>query len=958
MSEQDKLAQARRKLLEKRLKGKSITQSAPIISQRPENSLPLASAGQERLWVLQQLQPQSSAYNMSNAVQIKGELDSKRLENSIQVVVKRHSALRTNFLMQDGELVQAIHNDLHISLTQEKISAEKVTEHIQAIVEKPFNLAQDALIRAVLLEIDSDYHVFVLVIHHIVSDEWSLDLFWKEVSTLYANNADNLSNLPIHYADYAHWQREQSYDKQLAYWQETLAGDLPLLQLPSDNPRPAVQTFTGNLITLELDPDLSQALDKFRNQAKTTLFMTLLATFKVLLYRYTGQADILIGTPIANRKQAEVENLIGFFLNTVVIRSDFSENISFTDYLEQIRQQSLSAISNSDVPFDRVVDALKPQRDPSYNPIFQAMFVYQDNQVHQVSLGDLSLNPITIDAQVSKFDVTLFARETDNSIEIGLEYNSDLFDAEQMTRFLGYFQELVQNIVDNPASNISDLNLLSDDERQHIFELSQSESYDYPQDSLIQDLISVHPSASPAIQDEYGTSTYGELNQRANQVAHYLRSLGVDTDMPVGLCVERSADMLVGILGILKAGGAYVPIDPDYPEDRIQYMLDDAGMSILLIQDMLTAQFSNTKATLIALDTNPRLDLQPTSAPEIETSPDNLAYIIYTSGSTGKPKGVRISHRNLVHSTTARYQFYPNQAERFLLLSSYAFDSSIVGIFWTLCAGGTLCLPPHQGERDVSNIARLIDTYQVTHLLVIPSLYQILLDFADPSELQSLNTVMVAGEACPITLVKAHYDALPNCKLYNEYGPTEGTVWSTAWEIPANAQTILIGKPIPNMQAYVLDKHLNPVPIGVRGELFIAGDGIAQGYNNRPELTAERFIDNSFAEGRLYRTGDLAQFRDDGNIEFFGRADFQVKISGYRIELGEIESSILQYQAIREAIVLPVPNQTKASDDTINLDDIIAQINTQNAENILADIETMSDEDVINILNTLTGDSL
>ena len=339
MSEQDKLAQARRKLLEKRLKGKSTTQSAPIISARPENSRTLASAGQERLWVLQQLQPQSSAYNMSNAVQIKGELDTQRLENSIQAVVKRHSALRTNFLMQDGHLVQAIHDDLHISLTQEKISAETLTEHIQAIVEKPFNLAQDALIRAVLLEIDSDNHVFVLVTHHIVSDEWSLDLFWKEVSAFYTDTPDNLADLPIQYVDYAHWQREQSYDKQLAYWQETLAGDLPLLQLPSDNPRPAVQTFTGNLITLELNPDLTQALDKFRTQAKTTLFMTLLATFKVLLYRYTGQADILIGTPIANRKQAEVENLIGFFLNTVVIRSDFSEAITFSDYLEQIRQQ-------------------------------------------------------------------------------------------------------------------------------------------------------------------------------------------------------------------------------------------------------------------------------------------------------------------------------------------------------------------------------------------------------------------------------------------------------------------------------------------------------------------------------------------------------------------------------------------------------------------------------------------
>lgn len=960
MSEQDRITEARRKLLEKRLKGKKQTSdhSLVTIEKHPIDTPIRASYGQERLWVLQQMKPNSTAYNMVNAVRIKGDLDQSKLSAAIEKVVARHTELRTGFVMEDGHLLQVVDDVISVPLDHVNVKNEADLEtSIQAFVSQPFNLAQPPLIRPKLFVLDECNSVLVTVIHHIVSDEWSIDLFWKELALLYADNEQALPQLAIQYTDYAFWQREQSYEKQIAYWQKILADDLPLLALPSDKPRPAVQTFQGNLLTTHFSSDTSQALLRFNEQYKTTLFMTLFAAFNVLLHRYSGQSDIILGTPIANRKYPEVENLIGFFLNTIIIRSDFSEAMLFSDYLDTMRQQTLKAFENSDVPFDHVVSKINPPRDPSYNPVFQAMFVYQDEDAHQPRLSELSLETMTVDAHVSKFDLTLFARLDGEQIEIGLEYNTDLFGLEQCERLLAHYQCIVTSIIDNPNTPISQLNMLRDTERDNILAASVGEHLDYPREALIQDLIQAHSDNTIAVQDEYSSMTYGDLNHRANQLAHYLHSLGVDSNVPVALCIERSSDMLIGILGILKAGGAYVPIDPDYPEDRIKYMLNDSGATIVITQEMLTSQFSETDAKIVALDTNPRIDLQSQIPPEITTTSDQLAYIIYTSGSTGTPKGVRIRHRNLVHSTTARYSFYETPPERFLLLSSFAFDSSIVGIFWTLCAGGTLCLPTHQGERDIQGIAKLIETYQITHLLALPSLYEILLDFATSDKLQSLNTVIVAGEACSLQLVEHHHNLLSACRLYNEYGPTEGTVWSTACELLPDVETVFIGKPIPNMQAYVLDTERQLVPFGIVGELYIGGDGIAEGYHRRPKLTNERFVENPFGEGRLYRTGDLVRYLIDGTLEFIGRADYQVKISGYRIELGEIETAFVQHEIVNEAVVLPIHSQSARDNQlSYDLDALANYIIEGDAEAILAEIEQLDDAEVVSILQTLLGE--
>lgn len=955
MSEQDRIAEARRKLLEKRLKGTSEAGSAVVltVAARPADAPVRATPGQERLWVLQQLQPEGSAYNMLQVTRLRGVLNADRLETAIQQLIRRHESLRVGFVMQSGQLLQQIEPEVSVPLIRQQTTEGQLESMLLAIAEQPFDLAQAPLIRVALLEIAPDDHVLLLVLHHIICDEWSQDVFWKELAVIYATQQE-LPALPIQYADYAYWQRQQAYEKQLQFWREELSGDLPLLQLLTDHLRPAVQTFNGRLLLAPLSRTLTDALQNLSETSGVTLFMTLFAAYALLLHRYSGQSDLLIGTPVANRKYAELENLIGFFLNTIVLRVDFSQDVTFRAYLDTIRQRALQALANADVPFDQVVDAIKPKRDPAFNPLFQAMFVFQDHQGQQPALADLTLERIQLDAQVSKFDVTLFVQTTANGLQIGLEYNTDLFDAEPMQRMIQVYQTLLQSIVNDPAAPLSQLQMLPQAERAALLELGSGADVPYPQDRLIHDLIADHPAQAVAIQSESGSMTYGELNERANQVAHYLRALGVDRGVAVGLCVERSAEMLIAIVGILRAGGAYVPIDPDYPQERIRYMLADAGIRILLTQDMLKGTFAQAGATIIALDNNPRLDMQDSDAPATTTTPDDLAYIIYTSGSTGQPKGVRIRHRNLVHSTVARYSFYPHPAERFLLLSSYAFDSSVVGIFWTLCAGGTLCLPPHQGERDINLIAALIEKYRITHLLALPSLYQILLELAAGAALRSLNTVMVAGEACPIALVRQHYQQLPDCRLYNEYGPTEGTVWSSAWEIPPDASKILIGKPIPNMQAYVLDRSLQPVPVGVRGELFIAGAGIAEGYHNRPELTAERFVENPFGAGKLYRTGDLASLHADGNIEFFGRIDYQVKISGYRIELGEIESALLQHDAVREAVVLAVSGQPAAARPPL-VGELLAELLAQDAAALLAEIERMSDAEVASILSVYTG---
>lgn len=942
------LTDEKRALLEKRRKGLGKTSAPAVepIKRLPPDTPRYASFGQERLWYLHQLQPSGTAYHMTSAVKLTGSLDKAAFREALQTVVDRHEALRTTFSLQDGALIQQVAAKLRVDI----IEATSAEDQVAHIANQPFDLAHGPLFRAALLRSGEDVHIAIIVMHHIISDEWSLEILWRETAAAYEallqGASHNLPSPSVQYSDFAAWQRTQmasgAFAGDLHYWQSQLAGDLPLLQLPTDYPRPPVQHNQGGFVTRLLPTEVGNGLTALSRDANTTLFVTLVTAFQVFLHRYTGQPDILVGTPVTNRTQAAVESVIGFFLNTVVLRADLSHPISFAELLARQREQNLNALAHQGLPFDHLVEALHPHRDPSHTPIFQAMFVYQDGEPPLPSMPGLKAEAVVVDAGVSKFDLTLFARSETHGIQLSLEYDAGLFERQTAERMLLHFETLLAQIASSPSTLVGRLNILPDDERRTLLVEWTRTAADFPRALRIHDMIAGQPSDAPAVIFGSDTLTYGELNALANQLAQRLIALGLAIGTPVGLCVERSFAMVVGILGILKAGGAYVPIDPAYPQERTAHILEDAEIRILLTQDALVDRLPRQAATALVLDDIMASAGQTVDAPETGVTPDDLAYMIYTSGSTGLPKGVRVSHRNLVHSTTARFAYYNAPSLRFLLLSSFAFDSSVAGIFWTLCQGGVLCLPPPQGERDVHALATIIARNQVSHTLMLPSLYSILLEFAQPDHLASLRGVIVAGEACPLELPARHYRLLPDCGLYNEYGPTEATVWSTVWQIPAQFTRMLIGRAIPNMQTYILDGERQPVPIGVVGELYLGGEGITQGYHKRPDLTAERFIANPFGEGRLYRTGDLARYMADGTLEFLGRADQQVKINGYRIELGEVESILASYPGVQEAVVL-----------TLQADSDIALTNHEALETILREIEAMSEDEAAAQLRTL-----
>ncbi|MGZ9163886.1 MAG: non-ribosomal peptide synthetase, partial [Anaerolineales bacterium] len=923
----EKFSNAKRALLERRLRGQSQghnqVESIPV--SKGTDPIPLSFA-QERLWFLHQLDPQGSAYNMYEVVRIQGVLDKAVLTESFKTLIRRHQVLRTSFVVEGDRPWQNVAPDVHFEVPEFELRPfpiDALEREVQGLVKteirRPFDLAQSPLLRASLIRQAEDDHILVVTVHHIIFDEWSNELFWHELSVIYralsVGELPALPELPVQYTDFTLWQKHQLETQmadQLVYWRQKLSGELPLIQLPIDRPRPAQQTFRGALKWRQLPSQLCQQLRSLNQELGTTMFMTLLAAFQLLLSRYTSQSDILIGTPIANRSRPETKGLIGLFLNTLVLRADLGEDMPFIEFASRTRKASLEAFAHQDLPFEKLVDELHPQRDKSHNPIFQVMFVHQKSALAELDLPGLVTSPVSLDSGVAKFDLTLFAQESNGALSAGLEYNIDLFDDGTADRILGHYQTLLESIVKDPQQPISALQLLPDDERNTLLYEWNDTATDPIRDICIHQLIEEQIAQKPesiAVADDAGQLSYRELNRRANQLAHYLRRLGVGPDVPVGLLLERSTDMIVSILAVLKAGGAYVPLDPDYPTERLAFMLKDARVPVVLTQSNLADVMPDHEANVCFLDRDSDLIAQESSANlELTANPDNLAYIIYTSGSTGQPRGVPVSHRNLVHSTLAREYFYPDRVGSFLLLSSFTFDSSVAGIFWTLCQGGKLVLPPQRIEQDMNRLSELIALHGVTHTLCLPSLHMLLLEIAEPAKLSTLKAVIVAGEACPLELIRQHYRLLPNADLYNEYGPTEGTVWSTACKIPAdfNGDRVPIGRPIPNMQNYILDRYNQLAPIGVPGELCIAGPGITAGYLNAPEKTAQKFIQISFGKElayRLYRTGDRARYLPDGNIDFLGRMDHQVKIRGNRVELGEIENVLRRAPGVKDAIV-------------------------------------------------------
>jgi amino acid adenylation domain-containing protein/non-ribosomal peptide synthase protein (TIGR01720 family) len=891
----------------------------PLLPVSREGEM-LLSFAQARLWFLEQLEPGSSAYNIPAAVRLTGSLHVAVLEQSLNEIVQRHEVLRTTFATVSGEPTQVIAPVL--ALTVPRVDLRNLPEAQQeAQVERlateeaqqPFDLAKGPLLRATLLHLGEAEHVLLLTMHHIVSDGWSMGVLIRELAALYeafsTGKPSPLPELPIQYADFAHWQRQwlqgEVLAAQLSYWEQQLTGAPALLELPTDRPRPAVQTFRGATQFLALPEPLSQKLKTLSQRSGVTLFMTLLAAFQTLLYRYTGQEDICIGSPIANRNRSETEELIGFFVNTLVLRADMSENPTFQELLGRVREVTLGAYAHQDLPFEQLVEALQPERNLSHQPLFQVMFALQNAPMPALELPNLTLSSLEIESGTAKFDLTLSMEDTEQGLVGSLEYNTDLFHGTTISRMLGHFQTLLEGIVAEPDQRLSDLPLLTQPERQQLLVEWNDTQADYSKDVCIHQLFEAQSEQTPeavAVVFEGQQLTYRELNCRANQVAHHLRSLGVGPEGLVGICVERSLEMVIGLLGILKAGGAYVPLDPDYPKERLAYMLSDSQVPVLLTQEKLMLGLSEHQARVVCLDRDWGVSLAENEEnPVSGVKPENLAYVIYTSGSTGKPKGVLVTHQGLCNLSSAQIRLFDLHSDsRVLQFASFSFDASIWEIVMALCSGAMLCLGTRESLLPGSSLMKVLLEYAITHITLPPSALAAL----PTEELPALQNIIVAGEACSMGLFAQWSKGR---RFFNAYGPTESTVCGTVYECPNGSDKLPIGRPIVNTQVYILDPHLQPVPVGVPGELYIGGAGLARGYLNRPELTSEKFICNPFSDeprARLYKTGDLARYQPDGNIEFLGRLDDQVKIRGFRIELGEIEAVLGQHPAVQETVVV------------------------------------------------------
>ena len=926
LARKSKLSPAKRALLEKRSRGEVESNSKlNTIPRRVEHSPAPLSFAQQRLWFLHQFDS-GNAYNEISSVHLKGSLNVEALEKSLNEIVRRHEALRTTFEMVDGQAVQVIHPSwdfrlsiLDFSTVQNSIppdqGGDKIQDFVTEEVKRFFDLTKAPLLRGTLLKLGEREYVLVFVMHHIICDGWSMRSLIREVAALYEAFSNNkpspLTELPIQYADFAVWQRQWSKEhlqNHLSYWKQQLAGATTVLELPTDKPRPAVQTFRGATTYFQLSPSLTEKLKSLSQQSGCTLFMTLLAAFQTLLYRYTGQEDISVGTPIANRKYSEIQGLIGVFVNTLVMRTDLSGNPSFRELLNRIRQVALGAYAREDLPFEQLVEELQPERNLSHQPLFQVMFVLQEDPMPELILPGLTLTRLQTNSGTSKFDLTLYMVNSEPGLTGELEYNTDLFDSATINRIIKHFTALLESIVSNPEQRLSELPILTKSEQHTLLVEWNDTASDYPKDTCIHQLFEAQVKRTPdAIAAVFKNQqiTYQELNARANQLAHYLASLGVQPNVLVGICVERSLEMLIALLGILKAGGTYLPLDPTHPQERLAFMLEDAKVQVLLTQKQLVTTLPQHNAKIICLDADwESIARESKFNPVSRSSSDNLAYIIYTSGSTGKPKGVQIPHSGLVNFLTAiNGTLGLAEREVFLSVTTITFDIAGLELYLPLIRGDRTIIVSSEIAADGYQLSALLAETNATVMQATPATWRMLLQAG--WEGSDRLKILCGGEALSREL--ANELLQKGSVVWNLYGPTETTIWSTIYRVESSNEIVSIGKAIANTQLYVLDRHLQPVPIGVPGELYIGGAGLARGYLNRPELTAEKFISNPFrnqSEARLYKTGDLVSYLPDGNLEYLGRIDHQVKIRGFRIELGEIEAALRQHPTVQEVVVM------------------------------------------------------
>jgi amino acid adenylation domain-containing protein len=925
--------------LVERVQSASNAKACEAAATEPAEAFPLSFA-QQRLWFLDQFEGNSPAYNIPVALRLRGKLRHAALERALHDVLHRHDALRACFENVDGVPVQRIRPQLDWSLAQHdlrNLPPDEAQARARALAleeaRTPFKLQTGPLIRGRLLQLGQEEQVLLLTMHHIVSDGWSMGVLLREVAALYAAHAlgmpPKLPELPLRYVDFASRQRErvsgELLAQQLGYWKQRLDGSPALLTLPTDRPRPPVQSQRGATLQYAIPAELAARLQALSRQHHCSLFMTLCAAFNVLLARYAGQDDICIGTPIANRHQEETEGLIGLFVNTLVLRTQVDMGASFIELLKQVRTHTLDAYAHQDAPFEQLIEVMQSERHPSYSPLFQVMLVLQNAPMGALSLAGLELELLPHESSTAKFDLTLTLNESAAGLQGDIEYSTDLFDASTVERMAQHFTALLQAVVADPQSAVGELPILGAAERQQLLAGFNDTARRYPQlrpgFCTLQQLFEAQALASAehtAVIYEGQAWTYAQLNARANQLARHLRGLGVGPDSLVGLCAERSLEMIVGLYGILKAGGAYVPLEPSYPPERLATIADDAKLAVVLTQQHVRERLAKlTGVPIFVLDEEAAVLAQyPADNLEHMVQPQHLAYVIYTSGSTGKPKGVGIDHQGIVNRLQWMQEAYRlDKTDRVLQKTPYSFDVSVWEFFWPLLEGATLVVARPGGHQDVAYLADLIDAQGITTVHFVPPMLEVFLNEAGECG-RSLRQVMCSGQALPPELQQRFFAKWQHVALHNLYGPTEASVDVTAWECRPDStlSSVPIGKPIANIQIHLLDDALNPVPVGVTGHLYIAGIGLARGYVNRPELTAQAFVPNPFSAApgaRMYKSGDLARYLPDGTIEYLGRSDHQVKLRGLRIELGEIEASLAALEAVRDVLVLACTDERK-----------------------------------------------
>ncbi|HEX2946047.1 MAG TPA: amino acid adenylation domain-containing protein [Clostridia bacterium] len=881
----------------------------------PQEYYPLSPA-QKRLYILNQLDPEAINYNISEGLLIEGQLDRKRFEKAFRELVKRHESMRTSFQTENGIPVQYIAEEVDFTIEYQELTEEEIDGAIRKFV-RPFQLNKAPLIRIGLARVSEERHYMLFDMHHIISDGSSMSVLVKEFVSLYKGEV--LPELTVQYKDYVAWYDEllkkDFIKKQEQYWFGKLCNELPILNMPTDYLRPSVQSYDGETIRFTTGQDTVDGIKRLCQETNTTPYMVLLATYNILLSKYSGQEEIIVGSPIAGRSHVDLENIIGIFVNTLVFRNHPAGGQRFVDFLSEVKENAIEAYDNQDYPFELLVEKANVTRDLSRNPFFDVMFVLQNMDIAHIKLEGLKFTRCNSRNKIAKFDMVLYAMESENELEFALEYKTQLFKQESILKLISHFGNILTGIINHSDSIIYEIDMLSEEEKhQLLFEFNNTKE-EYPREKGLHELFETQVERNPdkiAVDFQGRELSYQELNQKANHIAHCLREKGIGENQTVGIMVERSLELIIGILGILKSGGAYIPIDPDYPQGRIDYLLSNSQAAILL-----TSQSGKLEIKTEAVDVLEIGELlnQPQLRGDnldLKYNPDRLLYVLYTSGSTGNPKGVMIKVRSFVNLIT----WYTNDFgfgadDHVLLIAPISFDLAQKNLYAPLVTGGKLCIF-NPGRYKYKLMSKVIEQKEITSINCAPSAFYPLMDFNEASDykcLRSLKYVFLGGE--PINMPKLQgWLKSSNCRveIVNTYGPTECTdvvsFYRYQRELDSAVENPPIGKPVYNTQLYILDRNHQVAPVGVVGELYVGGDGVGKGYYNQEGLTSEKFVHcQHISGGRIYKTGDLVKWREDGNIEFIGRADNQVKIRGYRIELGEIESRLLKYQGIKEAIV-------------------------------------------------------